>query len=103
MPGAPQMGSGKPIAERSALLIVVLFLVLPILPGGGILCFTLLNAVDRGREFTAGDWFWQVGWFGLLGLCVMVALPAAGWQELRRRRNRPPTPRIQGQHWRGKG
>jgi membrane protein implicated in regulation of membrane protease activity len=99
MPGAPQMRAGKPIAERSALQIVVLFLVLPILAGGGILCFTLINAVDRGREFTAGDWFWQVGWIGLLGLGVMSALPAAGWQELRRRRNRPLTPQNPEQHF----
>jgi hypothetical protein len=89
MPGAPHMRMGKPIAERSTAGIIFLFMVLPILAGVIILCFTTVNALARGREFTAGDWFWQVGWFGLLGLGLLLGLPASGWKELRRRKQPP--------------
>jgi hypothetical protein len=86
VPGAPHMRGGRPIAERSAAQIVWLFIVLPVLAGVGILCHLVWIVTVGGSRFTAADWFWQVGWYGLLGLGVMTALPAAGCQELRRRK-----------------
>jgi hypothetical protein len=85
MPGAPHMGPGKPMSERTTAEIIGLFIVAPVLAGVAIVCFAVWNAAARGREFTVADWVCQVGWFGLLGLAVMLGLPAAGWQELRRR------------------
>lgn len=90
MPGAPNMLAGRSIADRSAAQVVWLFIVLPVVAGVGILCHVAwlvawLVAVEGGR-FTAVDGFWQVGLYGLLGLGVVTALPAAGYQELRRRK-----------------
>lgn len=80
------------ITQRSSAQIVGLFIVFPILAGLGILCHLVwLIAVDSGR-FTTSDWFWQVGWYGLIGFGVLTALPAAGYQELMRRRNASVSP-----------
>jgi hypothetical protein len=80
------MGPGKPMADRTTAEVVLMFVVVPPLIGTAILIYTLVNVVARSREFTAADWFWQVAWFGLLGVGLAVGLPAAGWQEIQRRR-----------------
>jgi hypothetical protein len=91
MPG-PHTGRSFPIESRSAVNIVLMFFVLPILAGLAILTFTIVQIIKHGHEFTASDWFWQVGWFGLLGLLLMTALPATGYQEFQRRRRLPSLP-----------
>ena len=45
-----------------------------------------VRGVTAGGRFAGADWLGQVAWCGLLGLGLMTAIPAAGWQELRRRR-----------------
>lgn len=87
MPGASHTGPGMPIANRSTAGVVLMFIVIPLLAGAASVWWVVVNAVARSRDFTAGDWFWQVGWGGLLGVGLAVGLPAVGWQELRRRRN----------------
>lgn len=80
------MHSGTPMEERSTAGIILMFIVLPVLTGIAILFALVVNVATHGRSFTTMDWLYQVVWFGLLGLGVMTALPAAGWQELRRRK-----------------
>ena len=63
-----------------------MFFILPILAGIAVLTFMTRQIIQHGHEFTASEWFWQVGWFGLLGVLLMTALPAAGYQEFQRRR-----------------
>jgi uncharacterized integral membrane protein len=82
------MRRGVPLAERSMANVIWMFMILPIIAGAAILVFAVVNVVANGREFTAADWLWQVGWFGLLGLGLMTAFPIVGWRELRRRRKR---------------
>lgn len=86
MPGTAHMRRGYPIEKRSRFNLIGMFFVVPILVGLAILTFTVVQIVKRGHEFTASEWFWQVGWFGLLGLLAMTALPATGYREFQRRR-----------------
>jgi hypothetical protein len=86
MPGAPWMGRGKPMAERSPVGIALSFIVGPVVLGAAILVGVVVNVVAREGKLTPGEWFWQVAWCGLLGLAAIVALPVVGWRELRRRR-----------------
>ena len=86
MPGASHMHAGKPITERSALGIVWMFFVFPIAVGGAFTTFIVVRTIASGRQFTTGQWLGEVIFCGLLGLGIMTCLPAAGWQELSRRR-----------------
>jgi hypothetical protein len=79
-------GRSAPMAERSTPGLIGMFFVFPILAGGALLSMTITIAVRESVSFTASDWFWKVGWSGLLALGLMTALPAAGWQELAKRR-----------------
>jgi hypothetical protein len=85
MPGAPHMRAGQPIEKRSVFMIVCLFFVLPVLAGGGMLCHLGWYIISEGGQFTTSDWF-GMAWNGLIGFGVTTSLPAAGYQELRRRR-----------------
>lgn len=82
----PTMPRYKDMSERSNPEIVWGFLVLPFLTGIAILVALVANAFANSATFTAMDWLGQVVWLGLLGLGMMTALPAAGWQELQRRK-----------------
>jgi hypothetical protein len=77
------------MAERSTAGVVGMFFVVPVLAGGAIVSWVVARVVTTAADLTAGEWLWEVGWFGLLGLALATGLPAAGWQELRRRRGRP--------------
>ena len=88
MPGASWMGPTKPIGERSAVELVITFVVLPVLFGGFILAVVVRNGVANAATFTLSDWLGQVVITGLLGLGVAVGLPAVAFQEFRRRRAR---------------
>ena len=74
------------MADRSTADVVLMFLVLSPLAGVALLCWVAVNAVAHAGEFVAADWFWQVGWAGLLGVALTIGPPAAGWRELQRRR-----------------
>ena len=80
-----------PLAGRSTANVVLMFLVLSPLVGVAILGWVVVNAIAHAWDFTAADWFWQVGWAGWLGAGLTVGLPAVGWQELKRRRPVPPS------------
>ena len=86
MPGAPHMRGGKPIGERSTLGVVWLFIVFPILFGGILLVVMISLAVREadGRPLTVK--LTEVSCGALIALGAMVALPAVGVAELRRRR-----------------
>ncbi len=86
MPGAPQFGRRALITERSTANIVIMFFAFPVLAGLALLCWTIFNASAWYSESTKGNWFSQVAFGLIFGLLIMTALPAAGWQELRRRR-----------------
>ena len=60
--------------------------VVPVLAGGAIVSWVVVRVVTAAGDLTAAEWIWEVGWFGLLGLALATGLPAAGWQELQRRR-----------------
>ena len=91
MPGASWMGPGKPIGERSAVELVITFVVLPVPFGGFILAAVVRNALANAATFTPGDWLFQVVITGLLGMGVAVGLPVVAFQEFRRRRARKGT------------
>ena len=88
MPGAAHMGRGQPIESRSTAGLIIMYFGVPILAGLAILTFIVVQIVNRGHELTASEWFWQVGWLGLLGLAAMTALPAAGYREFQRRKKK---------------
>lgn len=94
MPGA--MGAGKPIEERTKAELIGMFIVGPILTGGGMLFWVVVNTATHWAEFSLKDWLWQVVWFGGVGLVLMFGLPAVGWAELRKRKQKgggpPPDP-----------
>jgi hypothetical protein len=79
-------GHSKPIGEFSRAEIYFVFFALPIVGGSGLLAFTLFNAWRQANDLSVADSFWQVGCMSLLALGLCTALPAAGWQELTRRR-----------------
>src|SRR5262245_22952694 len=86
MPGTAHTRLGYPIEKRSRFNLIWMLFIGPSLEGLAILTFSVVQIVKRGHEFTASGWFWQVGWFGLLGLLLMTAGPATGYREFHRRR-----------------
>jgi hypothetical protein len=44
------------------------------------------NAAKHGANFGFVEWLFQVVWGSCLAFGLIVALPAVGWRELRRRR-----------------
>ena len=85
MPGAPHFGRSIPITERSTQNIVIMFFAFPVLSGLALVCWTIVSAIASFPELTDWTWIWQVAFGCILGLLIMTALPAVGWQELRRR------------------
>lgn len=71
--------------------LIGMFVVFPILFGGGILTAVVHNAVKHADSFTFVDWLFQVGLVGCIALGVMFALPTTAWRELQRR-NREQKP-----------
>lgn len=86
MPGAPQFGNRIPIAKRSTTHIVIVFFAFPVIAGLALMSWTMFNAIAWYSESTNEKWLGQVAFGCILGLLMMTALPAVGWQELRRRR-----------------
>jgi|SRR5262245_11421614 len=80
------MRGGAPMEERSTWNIVKVFIAFQILLGGIILAMVVAAVVKYGHGFTVKDWLCQVAGGGFLGLAAMVALPAVGIAELRKRR-----------------
>lgn len=76
---------GKRMELRTNLEVVLVFMVFPVPVGIAILAMTGLNALAHGHLFTASDWLFQVVWCGLLGLGILLALPAVGIEELTKR------------------
>lgn len=87
MPGAPHFGSDQPISQRSTAEVVSLFIVLPVIAGITLFSFTIGNLLIHRETSTLSDWCWQLGVGGFLSFGLVAAIPAAGYQELRRRRN----------------
>ena len=86
MPGAPHMRGGKPIGERSTLGVVWLFIVVPLLLGGIMLTVMAVLAVRQANERPLSDMLFEFGCGGAIVLAAMLAGPAVGITELRRRR-----------------
>lgn len=71
---------------RSNVEVIGVFVVMPVVFGLAVMIFCVWNAITHGAEFSASDWFWQVGWFGLLGMGLTICLPYVGVTEIRKRR-----------------
>ena len=91
MPGAPHMRGGKPIGERSTLGVVWLFIVFPILFGGILFAVMAVIALRQAEERPLGDMIFEFGCGGVIVLAGMLAFPAVGITELRRRRRERDT------------
>ena len=85
------MHGGKPIGERSTLGVVWVFIVFPILFGGIVLAVMTSFAVKQVKERPLEDMAFEFGCGGLLIVAAMLALPAVGIAELRRRRRERDT------------
>lgn len=83
---APVTARAIPMSERSVPGVVGMFFVLPLLVGGALLAGAIVLALKRDGEPGAPEGYGGVAWMGLLALGLITALPAAGWQELRKRR-----------------
>lgn len=87
----------KRMDQRSTLEVVLVFIAAPIPIGIAILTFARDHAIANGHQFTISEWFFQVVWFGLLGLGLLFALPATGLQELDNRRRKRNQERVDGE------
>lgn len=84
MPGTPWFRPGTPIGSRSTVGLIVMFVVLPLLFGGGLLTVVVAWGIEHSAELTLRDWVGVV-WTGLIGLGASTALPAVAGQEWQRR------------------
>lgn len=89
MPGA--MGPGKPIEDRTKGELIGMFIVAPIVAGGCMLGWTILNAATHSADLSIKDWLWQA-WLSVVGLVLLFGLPAVGWGELLKRKRKEDAP-----------
>lgn len=82
---------------RSTAEVVAVFLIGPILFGAGLLGFAAFMMIDGRKELSLGQWLFQIGFLCMLGLGLLTALPAVGWQELRKRRQQREAARRGGE------
>lgn len=85
----PGFGGGRAqrLEERSRWNLVFMFLIFAPLAGLAMLIFSIVDVATRWREYTVGEWFWNVVWMDTLGIVLLIGLPNVGWRELQRRRD----------------
>jgi drug/metabolite transporter (DMT)-like permease len=96
MPGSAGFGPKIRIEKRSRRELVAWIIVFPLL-ALGLLIFAGFHMTKQPGPWAFEDWFILL-WLGVMSLGLGLGLPAAAWQELRRRKlaHREPDPKDAG-------